>query len=47
MISIEKAFSKLKAFLRKVAERSVAGLLAALDACAHIFKRMPPRGAAL
>src|SRR5271157_5459658 len=35
---IEKAFSKLKAFLRKIAERTVAGLLAALDACADIFK---------
>ena len=30
--------SKLKAFLRKIAERTVAGLLAALDACADIFK---------
>ena len=25
-------------FLRKIAERTVAGLLAALDACADIFK---------
>jgi transposase len=35
---IEKAFSQLKAFLRKIAERSVAGLLNALEACAEIFK---------
>jgi transposase len=34
---IEKAYSKLKAFLRKIAERTVAGLLSALDACADIF----------
>jgi len=32
------AYSKLKAFLRKIAERTVAGLLIALDACADIFK---------
>ena len=38
MNSIEKAYSKLKAFLRKIAERTVAGLLIALDACADIFK---------
>jgi len=38
MNPIEKAYSKLKAFLRKIAERTVAGLLAALDACADIFK---------
>ena len=38
MNPIEKAYSKLKAFLRKVAERTVAGLLAALDTCADIFK---------
>ncbi len=38
MNPIEKAYSKLKAFLRKIAERTVAGLLAALDACAAIFK---------
>jgi transposase len=37
MNPIEKAYSKLKAFLRKLAERTVAGLLAALDACADIF----------
>jgi hypothetical protein len=37
MNSIEKAYSKMKAFLRKIAERTVAGLLAALDACADIF----------
>jgi transposase len=35
---IEKAFSKLKAHLRKIAERSVAGLMQALETCADIFK---------
>ena len=35
---IEKAFSKLKAFLRKLAERTVAGLIRALETCAEIFK---------
>jgi len=38
MNPIEKAYSKLKAFLRKIAERTVAGLMNALDACAEIFK---------
>ena len=38
MNPIEKAYSKLKAFLRKIAERSVAGLMHALEACAEIFK---------
>ena len=38
MNPIEKAFSKLKAFLRKIAERTVAGLLNALETCAEIFK---------
>ena len=38
MNPIEKAYSKLKAFLRKIAERTVTGLLNALDACADIFK---------
>jgi transposase len=38
MNPIEKAYSKLKAFLRKIAERSVAGLMRALEACAAIFK---------
>jgi transposase len=38
MNPIEKAYSKLKAFLRKIAERTVAGLMNALDACADIFK---------
>jgi hypothetical protein len=38
MNPIEKAYSKLKAFLRKIAERTVAGLMRALDACAEIFK---------
>ena len=32
MNPIEKAYSKLKAFLRKIAERSVAGLMRALEA---------------
>ena len=31
MNPIEKAYSKLKAFLRKLAERTVAGLMSALD----------------
>jgi transposase len=35
---IEKAFSKLKAHLRKIAERSVAGLMQALETCPDIFK---------
>ena len=38
MNPIEKAYSKLKAFLRKIAERTVSGLTDALDACAEIFK---------
>ena len=38
MNPIEKAYSKLKAFLRKIAERTVAGLMAALEACVDIFK---------
>jgi transposase len=38
MNPIEKAYSKLKAHLRKIAERSVAGLIRALEACADIFK---------
>jgi transposase len=38
MNPIEKAYSKLKAFLRKIAERSVAGLMRALEACADMFK---------
>src|SRR5271157_1488003 len=38
MNPIEKAFSKLKAFLRKIAERTVVGLLRALETCAEIFK---------
>jgi hypothetical protein len=38
MNPIEKAFSKLKAHLRKIAERSVAGLMRALETCADIFK---------
>jgi len=37
MNPIEKAYSKLKAFLRKIAERTVAGLMNALHACAEIF----------
>ncbi len=38
MNPIEKAFSKLKAFLRKIAERTVVGLMNALETCAEIFK---------
>src|ERR1700738_1132917 len=38
MNPIEKAYSKLKAFLRKIAERTVAALLIALERCADIFK---------
>ena len=38
MNPIEEAFSKPKAFLRKIAERTVAGLLRALETCAEIFK---------
>jgi transposase len=38
MNPIEKAYSKLKAYLRKIAERSVAGLMNALQTCADIFK---------
>ena len=38
MNPIEKAYSKLKAFLRKIAERTVLGLMNALEACAKIFK---------
>jgi transposase len=38
MNPIEKAFSKLKAYLRKIAERTVAGLIRALEACAEIFR---------
>ena len=38
MNPIEKVYSKLQAFLRKIAERTVAGLMAALEACADIFK---------
>ena len=37
MNPIEKAFSKLKAFLRKIAERTVSGLMRALETCAEIF----------
>jgi transposase len=38
MNPIEKAFSKLKAHLRKIAERTVAGLMRALEVCADIFQ---------
>lgn len=38
MNPIEKAFSKLKAHLRKIAGRTAAGLMRALQACADIFK---------
>jgi len=32
------AISKLKSALRKLAERTVAGLLAILEGCANLFK---------
>lgn len=35
---IEKAYAKLKAHLRKLAERTVSGLMALLETCAYIFK---------
>ncbi len=35
---IEMAISKLKSTLRKLAERTVAGLLAILEGCAGLFK---------
>ena len=35
---IEKAYSKLKSVLRKLAERTVAGLVAILEGCAELFK---------
>jgi transposase len=35
---IEMAISKLKSALRKLAERTVAGLIAALEGCASLFK---------
>ena len=38
MNPIEKAFSKLKAFLRKIAESTVVGLLNGLETYAEIFK---------
>lgn len=34
---IERAISKLKSALRKLAERTVAGLLAILEGCAGLF----------
>ncbi len=37
MNPIEKAFSKLKAHLCKIAERTVAGLIGALETCASVF----------
>ena len=37
MNPIEKAYSKLKAYLRKIAERTVAGLMRALETRAHIL----------
>ena len=36
---IEMAISKLKAALRKLAERTLAGLIAVLESCAGLFKR--------
>ncbi len=38
MNPIEKAYSKLKSFLRKISERTIAGLINALETCAPIFK---------
>ena len=38
MNPIEKAYSKLNSFLRKISERTIAGLMNALETCAHIFK---------
>jgi transposase len=38
MNPIENAYSKLKAHLRKIAERTVASLLRAPETCADIFK---------
>lgn len=35
---IEKAFSKLKSLLRKLAERTVSGLIAVLEGCPNLFK---------
>ena len=35
---IENAYSKLKSALRKLAERTVAGLMAFLETCADLFK---------
>ncbi len=35
---IENAYSKLKSALRKLAERTVAGLIAFLETCADLFK---------
>ena len=38
MNPIEKAFSEQKAYLRKIAERTVSALMTALETCADIFK---------
>jgi hypothetical protein len=38
MNPIEKAYSKLRAYLRKIAERTVAGLRRALEIRADVFK---------
>jgi transposase len=35
MNPIEKAFSKLKAYLRKIAKRTVTGLMRVLETCAE------------
>jgi transposase len=35
---IEKAYSKLKATLRKLAERTVSGLISVLEGCTNLFK---------
>jgi transposase len=36
---IEKAYSKLKAILRMLAERTVPGLMALLEGCADLFRQ--------
>src|SRR5262249_12894622 len=37
-VGVAEAYSKLKAYLRKIAERTVAGLMRALETCTDIFK---------
>jgi hypothetical protein len=40
MTAIERGYSRLKAFLRKIAARTVAGLPIAIGGCAHVLN--PP-----